>query len=484
MNFRNVRSVMNHEFRLMLADRRILASMAFLVGLTVFGAYSGRHVLQRQFASIEAMKLEEMQRRDRLRGGLVTTSTGDKPTPGAPAGTQTTPAMLGGELGSTSAVLPPGPLAGLSIGQSDMLPGFFRISTNSLQASMEEDEIANPRHLLTGRLDFGFVVIALYPLLILALSYDMLASEIENGTFSLVMSQPIRLSELIIGKLAVRFLAIITTAVLTSSLAVFLSHGVAAGDAPWVRWLLWLSVIVLYGAFWFALAALVNLRGLASATNALVLAGTWTALVLVIPNILNVLAATLYPIPSRVALIQATRSATIKANEEGSRSLAAYFEDHPELADPGGGNADDYIVRSLAIKAAIESQVQPLLDTCEQQADSQNRLVRRLRWLSPALAAQEAMETLAGSGRERHNEFVRQVKTFHGQWQSYFRPLIARKAPLGIDQFDAIPRFRFREEFLSTTVLMLIGPFTTIFVQGSLVALSAARLTSRFRTGD
>ena len=215
MNFRNVRSVMNHEFRLMLADRRILASMAFLVGLTVFGAYSGRHVLQRQFASIEAMKLEEMQRRDRLRGGLVTTSTGDKPTPGAPAGTQTTPAMLGGELGSTSAVLPPGPLAGLSIGQSDMLPGFFRISTNSLQASMEEDEIANPRHLLTGRLDFGFVVIALYPLLILALSYDMLASEIENGTFSLVMSQPIRLSELIIGKLAVRFLAIITTAVLT-----------------------------------------------------------------------------------------------------------------------------------------------------------------------------------------------------------------------------------------------------------------------------
>ena len=87
MNFRNVRSVMNHEFRLMLADRRILASMAFLVGLTVFGAYSGRHVLQRQFASIEAMKLEEMQRRDRLRGGLVTTSTGDKPTPGAPAGT-------------------------------------------------------------------------------------------------------------------------------------------------------------------------------------------------------------------------------------------------------------------------------------------------------------------------------------------------------------------------------------------------------------
>jgi ABC-2 type transport system permease protein len=56
----------------------------------------------------------------------------------------------------------------------------------------------------------------LFPLRILALSYNLLSAEREQGTLALVLSQPVRLSTVVLGKLVARFgLVVVLGAALT-----------------------------------------------------------------------------------------------------------------------------------------------------------------------------------------------------------------------------------------------------------------------------
>ena len=64
--------------------------------------------------------------------------------------------------------------------------------------------MTSPRKLLVGHFDLLFVMVYGYPLLIIALTYNLLATEREEGTLALVLAQPIRLRTLVAAKIALR----------------------------------------------------------------------------------------------------------------------------------------------------------------------------------------------------------------------------------------------------------------------------------------
>jgi ABC-2 type transport system permease protein len=80
--------------------------------------------------------------------------------------------------------LPPSPLAVLSVGRSDLDTLAYRVETNTPPTPRRE-QTDYPLRLLMGHLDFAFVVLYLYPLFILALSYNQISFEREGGMLSL-----------------------------------------------------------------------------------------------------------------------------------------------------------------------------------------------------------------------------------------------------------------------------------------------------------
>ena len=70
--------------------------------------------------------------------------------------------------------------------------------------------------------------------------------------------------------------------------------------------------------------------GKGSATNAMTLAGCWPVGVVLLPASITGRDDG-YPVPSRVQMIQAIRTASDSAMAEGFRVLARYYKDHPEL---------------------------------------------------------------------------------------------------------------------------------------------------------
>lgn len=349
----------------------------------------------------------------------------------------------------------PAPLAGLAVGQSDLLPYYFKVTTDSRETVTAATEIENPHRLLAGRFDLAFVITYLYPLLILALAYSLLSGEREQGTLALALSQPVALSTLAAIKVGVRSALLLALLTMLALAGLVVTGADLTESSTALRFTLWIAAVGVYGAFWFATAVFVGSLGRGSATNAMTLAGVWLGLVLIVPASLNLVAAVLYPVPSRVEMVQAVREASDAATAEGSRLLAKYYEDHPELAADSSEQAmRDFNLLRVAVNDDVERRVAPELERFDAQLDRQRRLVARLRFLSPAILVQEAMSDLAGTGAARHRHFLGLVDEYHRAWRAFIVPRIFQRA--SILEHDTLPRFSFREESEGSVVARVV----------------------------
>lgn len=435
--------ILKHEWRLLATDGSLWLVVGIFAVAIAYGTFNGARWVRFQHTAIAETAREEAERFAAQEAAIARLTRGELKL--SPFADPRNPQTAGGRLGARYAVMPPSPLAALSIGQSDLLPYYVKVTTDSKETITGGAEIENPQRLLTGRIDLAFVIIYLYPLLVLAFSYNLLSAEKEQGTLALTVSQPVSLARIAIGKLTVRFgVFVVTLAVLAGVAALVAGIDVRAEGAV-VRAVLWLVAVAAYGLVWFALAVGVASFGRPSATNAIVLASTWLALVVLIPSLLNIGAATAYPVPSRVEMIQAMREASDEANRQGAALLARYYDDHPELAAGSAERAmNDFYAIRVAVTADVESRVRPVLDRYERQLSAQQRVVARLRILSPAILMQEALNDLAGTSAVRHQHFLAQVGHFHAQWRDHFVPMILRKEQLG--GYADLPRFVFRDE--------------------------------------
>ncbi len=436
--------IMKHEWRSLVADRT-LWMIALLFALIIgYGVYNGASWARFQQATLATAEAEERERFAQAKAEIIAIEENGKQV--APWLDPRFPSVASRRSGQRYATLPPAPLAAMAVGQSDLYPYYFKISNQSKQTFVTNDEIENPTNLLAGRFDLAFVIIYLYPLLILALSYNLISAEREQGTLQMMMSQPVALRTFVTGKVGLRALVVLGLAV-GFSLAGFLLGGANfSADGTWLRLLLWIAVVAAYGGFWFALAIVVNAFGRNSATNAMALAGLWLVFVLLAPALLNVAVSSIYPVPSRVEMVQATRRASAEATAQGSQLLAKYFEDHPELTVGGAADPNDFYTRSIAVQSETERLIQPVIEHFDRQVMGQQSLVDRFRFLSPAIVTQSALNDIAGASVARYRHFLMLVDEFHSRWRAHFNPRIVQKAQLKPGDYDQFPAYAFREE--------------------------------------
>jgi ABC-2 type transport system permease protein len=436
--------IMQHEWRALRADRTLWIIVPLFAVIIGYGVYNGVAWVRFQQVTLAAAANEERERYSQARQEISEIEMNGKAV--SPFADPRLPSVASGRSGTRYAQLPPAPLSALSVGQSDLYPYYFKVSRQSKQSFTTNDEIENPTNLLAGRFDLAFVIIYLFPLLILALSYNLISAEREQGTLAMMMSQPVALRSFVAGKIGLRAIVVSLLAI-GFSFAGFLLGGVKmTAEGAWWRLLFWIGIVVAYGAFWFALAVAVNALGKSSATNALALAGLWLVFVLLVPSLLNVTVTSSYPVPSRVEMIQATRRASAEATAKGSQLLAKYFEDHPELTAGGKADPTDFYTRSIATQEETERLVQPVVDHFDRQVIGQQSLVDRFRFLSPAVVTQAALNDIAGASVARYRHFLSLVDEFHQAWKSYFNPRIVQKARFGAEDYNRFPNFAFREE--------------------------------------
>lgn len=471
--------IIRHDWRCLAADRAAWLLVTLLAAFVAYGVSNGSAWVRFQNETLAAAAQDEAQRLADLRRDAANVDPNHEPA--VTWLDPRTPGVVGGTRGQRFAAAPPGPLAAMVVGQADLYPFYFKMTNRTKQTFITNDELENPSNLLGGRFDLGFVIVYLFPLLILGLSYNLISAEREQGTLAMTLSQPVRLRSLVIGKVLARASLVLATAIVLAVGGSLLA-GVdvrQAGVLP--RLGLWVATVAAYGAFWFALALAVNALGRDSATNAVALAACWMILVVVAPAFINLVVTSLHPVPSRVELIQAIRDASADASAKGSVLLARYYEDHPELAPASAAPVPaDFLVKLQAVQKSVDETIEPVTARYDEQLARQQGLVDRLRFLTPAVVAQEALNDVSGTSLARHKHFLAQVDAFHKTWQDFFIPRIMRRARFSPADYDAIPSFHFQEQPLSAVAPRVAAALAGLALPTAILSLAGLASLRRY----
>lgn len=438
-------AIMRHEFRLMRGGT-LWVIPGLLTLLLVYGLYNGISYVAAQDRTFQHMAEQDQASRSDLLAQLERIMAGverqrrfrDPANPND---------VSGGWWVPPRATMTAGPLAPLALGQLDLYPGYFDIPAGKTEFDVFYDnDLENPWRLLRNQFDVAFVLIFLLPLLIFAVSYNLLSSEREQGTLRMLLAQPVSLGILLAGKLIPRLLIVLVPAVCVPVVVILVARADAGSLSDLPDLLLWSVLVIAYGLFWFGLAVAANILGRSSAANMTALIGFWVALVWVLPAVMNLIATQSYPVPSRAALITEVRDATIEAQERHKHFLDEFEE--TGMPDLPAGQA--YIMPAtfyyLETASDVDQALRPRLDEYKSQLGRQQELVERYQFLSPAVLLNNAMSDIAGTGLARYRHFQDLAESFREEWRAFFVPKIRAKISLTEADYRVMPSYIWRDE--------------------------------------
>jgi ABC-2 type transport system permease protein len=475
--------IMRHELRVMIADLTLPVLSVLFTVLLLYGFVTGLHETQQREAVAQSLLASQAKTNtDNIVQWRKVMARQQRPEPFA---NPVDPASVGGRLGAQHAILPTLALSPMAAGQSDMLADYYQVTILSRAQLMEENEIESPWKLLSGQFDLAFVLIYMFPLVIFAISFNMLSVERDQGTLRMLLSQPLTLRRLMLAKTLVRAGVVIGLAVLVPALAVLVTrHAVLDMDvAALGAFALWMALVVAYGVFWFALSALVNSLGRASATNALLLIGTWVLLVLVVPVVLNLAVSNAHPAPSRTDLATQTRLVTIDGLKRYKDLFSTDYDyvDSPDTLLPTNGRLEvaPRLRAFYQMEAFVDQELSEVLSRFDRQLAAQQVLVDRFSVISPAIVANEGMASLAGNGTRRYERFKQQVVGYHEAWRAYFVPRIRNGIAIVEADFESFPRWSWEEENPATLRADSLLKIAQLLVVATVMALLASWRFSR-----
>lgn len=453
-----LKEIFNFERSLFRADR-----LDFFVALILFAAVgyafvNGRSWIDKQQQAVHAAQTEESVRLQELKDKLARIDAGSL-KPGKAFENPANAYWVGNRHAATYAILPPTAFAATAIGQSDLNPPYVKVSADNKETFALNEEIENPGNLLIGNFDLAFVVVFLLPLLMIALSYNLLSAEHEQGTLAIAMTNPVPLWLLIAGKLGFRaaLVFLLTTSFTVMGLIATGTDLSTMDSLLRLGW--WIALLLTYLLFWLALATAVNVLAKSSAQNALMLTGLWIVILLVLPAFISIAVNVAYPVPSRVAMIGLIRAAQTDANKEADATVARFEQEHPEMtAKPVDKSGDATAARKrVLVQQAAAERIAKIMARYDQQLARQQHSVDTLRFLSPAIAMQEALNAVAGTDNSRYQHLSLQVDVFHRVWQDFFLPKVLENTPLTLADYQHFPRFNYVEQASSETSLRLFG---------------------------
>jgi ABC-2 type transport system permease protein len=239
-----------------------------------------------------------------------------------------------------------------------------------------------------------------------------------------------------------------------------------------------MALVIAYGLFWFALSALVNSLRRASATNALLLIGTWVLLVLVVPVVLNLAVSSAHPAPSRTDLATQTRLVTIDGLKRYKYLFSTDYDyvDRPDTLLPKNGRLEvaPRLRAFYQMEAFVDQELSAVLSRFDRQLAAQQVLVDRFSFISPAIVANEGMASLAGNGTRRYERFKQQVTGYHEAWRAYFVPRVRNGVAIVEADFERFPRWSWQEESPAALRADALFKMAQLLAVAALLALLAS----------
>ncbi len=444
-------SLLRAELRLILRSRLAAASLALLSALSALSIWSGLSAIDRQEAMIARVTVA--QARD------LAAVAKDYGKPDGEAGYAAYYSFL-------LTYDRPSPVAFLALGQRDVQPAVLRVRALSLQQQLYESETLNAEQALPGVFDFAFVAIYLAPLVVIALTHDLVTGEREGGRLRLLLSMPgtglwrrrIGLRYLLV---ALSLLIPAGAALIATAVPVRLGFGIV-------------TVALVYLAFWFGLSVIVACRARASATAAAASLGCWIALTLLLPTLANTTITRAVPVSKGIDLTLAQREIVHHGWDiPKPATFDRFLATHPEWRGQETFEGRFHWKWLFAMHQVGDEAVAPQVATYRESLLDRERWTTALGWLLPNVAAQAILHRLADTDLIAQLDYQDSIGVFHKELRMVFYPYLFLDRPFTRADFDRLPRYAARSGTASWPAIPML---MLLVVTGLILAAGAIQM--------
>ena len=464
-------AILFHERLSILRGGPTLAALLLVLLCIAYAGWSGDRWRDAQLNSVQTYEREQLAALAEWRAQLAGIEAGEiVPTP-----YDANPMSI-----SFPAVLPPAALADFAVGHSDLLPNSADISPwRNIANVFGRYQFDNPTTLASSSFDVALVVVMLMPLLMIVISFDVLAGERSRGTLATVLASPTTLAPLAWTKLAFRSGLLWIVAVM--GIAVLAIINDAGGDRL-ARLALWLVVSVLYGLFWLALIAYCVARFRTAMATAGALIAAWLVFTLALPATLATLSESLYPTPSRLAFL----SEVLEAQGDTNRNLAeltdGFLMDHPDLT-VGDENLPSYFRAAFLSNEAARETTRPIVEAYAVARHGRERSIAWAQYLSPSIIVQRLLMQCAGADLGRQHRYQAQVDVALRDLADRVGPAVVSRNRLTLAEFDELQPFEFEDVSIAQIASSAALPLAFLAVLSLVVGIAAHRELRRHRLG-
>ncbi|WP_422080593.1 DUF3526 domain-containing protein [Ulvibacterium sp.] len=431
-------------------SREVLLSLALLIALGLLGIFIGnRHLNERQDA-IEEVKTYQEEHFERH------------------------VSLHNDDLGlllyyvKFAFINPADPLAGLSIGQSDVNPSIKRITIKTFEAQKHDTDLINPMNLQSGNLDFSFVLIYLVPLLVIVFSFNAVSEETETGTWRLVATQTRSKLGFVITKLSVRLLLIVGVLIF-----LFLAAKVVFNIPFNSVFLVMFILSVLYTIFWFTLCFFIICFKKSSGFNALMLLSIWLVLLILLPAGINAYLAFKYPVPEALGTAIAQRDGYhTKWDMEKLPTIQKFYDHYPQFEKYGYPTEGFNWLWYYAMQQMGDDDSRNERESLNSKIQLRERHSAQFASWLPNMHLQLALNQLAGTSLGQHIDFLEATEKFHERLRLFFYPKIFEENLAESINWERFPPEYYRENF-DIRPLRLMAPLILAIL--FMVLISAPR---------
>ena len=341
-----------------------------------------------------------------------------------------------------STVHQPSAWAAFSIGQRDTNPFNVKVRLLTLEGQLYDSEFSNPKNLLYGNFDLAFVIVFLFPLVIIALCHNLISAEQENGVWNMLRAQPVSVGRIILWRLLIRFAAVLIIAF--GLITISCIYQASAFD---VRFVYALLIAFVYLAFWFALAAFVISLQKSSTFNALSLLGAWIFLTILAPALLNLAISTALPVSESFALTVEQREGYHQTWDKAkAETMQKFYRVYPQYSDvpipedkfSWGWYYAAQLMGDLEASGGSRNYAKKL--------ETRDYWTNQIAQLLPTVNTQLAFNRLSRTDLQSHLDYLGSIRQYHTELREHFYPLIFRNAKTAEADWQALPQHRFSDE--------------------------------------
>lgn len=366
----------------------------------------------------------------------------------------------------------PDKLTALSIGQRDINPSIQSVTIRTLEAQKYDTDLNNPSTLQSGNLDLGFVIIYLFPLVIIVFSFNLRSEENETGTWRLVAVQSKSTLGFLLSKLSVRITLVYAV------LGVLFIMAILVLSLPVNEALVgFIALSFLYVAFWFALCFWILSFNRSSSFNVLTLLSIWIVLAILLPASVNNYVANQYPLPESLStMIKQRDGYHEKWDMDKNVTMDKFYTHYPGFKKYGVPNETFswlwyYAMQQMGDDESIRESRAMREKIIQREAASRSFAVA-----IPTMHTQLLFNDIARTSLGDYLRFLDRTNEFHERMRLYFYPKIFGSESVKHEDWKKFkPEYIVHEDNMDWPMVIL----PLLILTATVSLLSAINLTRR-----